>query len=764
MTVQTTTNVASFNGNGVAQIFPIGFKFNRAEDIVAWITDLTTGTATKLTLNSDYTVSGAGDDSGGVINVTSAPATGKQLKVSRIVDLLQLTDLRNQGKFFAEVHEDAFDLLTMIAQQQQEEIDSTLRVAVSDPSPKRLPPIAQRAGRIMAFDENGDPTTAVPVVDSTAELRLELEGSEGSALVGYGTGSVKDALDEALIKEAPPPILPSPLLVEQHVTGFFGRGMLAAEPTNDVGEQNFSSSASVGATTIPVAVTTPFKVGGSLVIRYPSGKYVPHFISAVDAGSLGIIPGLHEAVTSADQVARTWFDTSHPGRFYTRYLAQRVATATGLESNTPDSPRVYFSQYDSNPAAGADVLTPIGTALVNYYDEDNVGSGGINSLPVVRLVGRTAFIDVVAIGDGARTPTFDLPGSLNLHFRALLSTNSADSTVTINLVDNAGAITRIGQLLPGFDNVTPRYRNFLFRTVGNKGPYHVQITNNTAGDRVHVDQLEIFEASSAGRIIDAESSPKIVALGDSWVAGYLEGSIQREPLTNQLAAELPNATIINAGVGGNTVQDLLARFDTDVAPHNPDYVVINTGTNDAANPASGTFFPNAVDFFQKTYAELLGRIQSIGARPIIIGLPALAETQGTSVNWEQNNRARTYSRYLYKNFAQTVTGAVPITLTESSGNADTGYTKYSDGRLEWWVTTTVSMATTNDQTINPPAGASPVGQVRLTASLISLNSGGTPAAWASHTLRGGNPALLNITAAGTSTSETIIVNGVGRWK
>lgn len=599
-------------------------------------------------------------------------------------------------------------------------------------------------------------------------LRSELAAPNGAEKVGYGSRTVKEALDEALSEKPIPvdPVIPAPLLVEQHVTGFFGRGMLAAEPTNNVGEQNFSGPASIGATTIPVADTTPFKVGGSLVIRYPSGKYVPHFISAVGAGSLGIIPGLHEAVTSSDQLARTWFDTSHPGRFYIRYLAQRVSSVTGLESNTPVGPRVYFSQYDSNPAAGADVLTPVGTALVNYYDENNVGSGGFDSLPVVRLVGRTAFIDVVAVGDGARTPTFSLPGSLNLHFRALLSTDSVLSTVTIELLDGAGRVTRIGQMKPGTGNVTPRYRNFLFRTVGNAGPYRVQITSDKAGDRIRVDQLEIFEASSVGRIIDPESSPKIVALGDSWVAGYLAGSVQREPLTTQLAAELPNATIINAGLGGNAVQDLLARFDTDVAPHKPDYVVINTGTNDAANPASVTFFPNAVDFFQKTYAELLGKIQSIGARPIIIGLPALAETQGASVNWEQNNRARTYSRYLYKNFAQTAagTGVAPVTVTESSGNADTGYTKYSDGRLEWWVTTTVSMATTNDQTINPPAGANPVGRVRLTANLVSLNSGGTLAAWASHTLRGGNPALLNITAVGISTSETIIVNGVGRWK
>ncbi|STT78961.1 Uncharacterised protein [Klebsiella pneumoniae] len=40
------------------------------------------------------------------------------------------TDLRNQGKFFAEVHEDAFDKLTMLIQQ----CFSFLRLALRKPS------------------------------------------------------------------------------------------------------------------------------------------------------------------------------------------------------------------------------------------------------------------------------------------------------------------------------------------------------------------------------------------------------------------------------------------------------------------------------------------------------------------------------------------------------------------------------------------------------------------------------------------------------
>lgn len=197
MTVQTNTNVASFNGNGVTQIFPIAFKFNSDTDLVVLLVDDATGTISQLTLNSDYTVSGEGDEDGGLINVVVAPASGKRLKVTRLVDILQLTDLRNQGKFFAEVHEDALDLLTMIAQQHDTGIRSALRVAESDPEPARLPPVAQRAGRLMAFDQDGNPTTALPIADSSTALRDELASNGGAAIIGTAAGkTVEQRLDE----------------------------------------------------------------------------------------------------------------------------------------------------------------------------------------------------------------------------------------------------------------------------------------------------------------------------------------------------------------------------------------------------------------------------------------------------------------------------------------------------------------------------------------------------------------------------------------
>ncbi len=94
-----------------------------------------------------------------------------------------------------------------------------------------------------------------------------------------------------------------------------------------------------------------------------------------------------------------------------------------------------------------------------------------------------------------------------------------------------------------------------------------------------------------------------VLLGDSW---FDEGSIH-----NRLIHKLPNASIINQGIGGNTTQDLLDRFDSDVTPNNPDYVWILSGTNDYWQGVSTTQYKANLD-------TLINKSKAIGAKVIII--------------------------------------------------------------------------------------------------------------------------------------------------
>lgn len=129
MTVSTEVDHNDYTGNGVTTSFPYTFRIFKKSDLTVQVADLNEN-ITVLALDTDYSVTGAGTYSGGNVVLMSPLANGWQISISRDLPVTQETDLRNQGKFFAEVHEDAFDKLTMLIQQ----CFSFLRLALRKPS------------------------------------------------------------------------------------------------------------------------------------------------------------------------------------------------------------------------------------------------------------------------------------------------------------------------------------------------------------------------------------------------------------------------------------------------------------------------------------------------------------------------------------------------------------------------------------------------------------------------------------------------------
>ncbi|HHN9748955.1 TPA: hypothetical protein ACP7RS_000920 [Escherichia coli] len=116
MTVSTEVDHNEYTGNGVTTSFPYTFRVFNKSDLVVQVIDLDDN-ITVLALDTDYTVTGAGGYTGGNVILTTALENGFRISIARELPVTQETDLRNQGKFFAEVHEDAFDKLTMLIQQ-----------------------------------------------------------------------------------------------------------------------------------------------------------------------------------------------------------------------------------------------------------------------------------------------------------------------------------------------------------------------------------------------------------------------------------------------------------------------------------------------------------------------------------------------------------------------------------------------------------------------------------------------------------------------
>ena len=70
---------------------------------------------------------------------------------------------------------------------------------------------------------------------------------------------------------------------------------------------------------------------------------------------------------------------------------------------------------------------------------------------------------------------------------------------------------------------------------------------------------------------------KIVCHGDSLTEA---ADIDQKDRWPALIEDRLNVHVINSGIGGDTSGGLLARFNTDVVRHNPDFAIIMAGTND----------------------------------------------------------------------------------------------------------------------------------------------------------------------------------------
>jgi len=159
MTVSTTTNRASYSGNGSTTAFAYGFKIFADADLTV-IIRASTGVETTKTLSTHYNVSGAGSASGGNVTFTSGniPASGETIVILRELTLTQGTDYIANDPFPAESHEDALDRLTMITQQLSEETGRSLKLSQTNTiaTAEFTVGATARANKILGFDTNGD--------------------------------------------------------------------------------------------------------------------------------------------------------------------------------------------------------------------------------------------------------------------------------------------------------------------------------------------------------------------------------------------------------------------------------------------------------------------------------------------------------------------------------------------------------------------------------------------------------------------------------
>lgn len=214
MTVSTTSNKITYNGDASTTTFSFTFPGVSASDIKVYLTD-SAGTVTGPLASSLYTVvltpavSPNPTGIGGSVTypLTGSPiALGVMLTIIRTLPLTQPTSLSNQGTLYPTAIEEAFDDVVMQVQQLNELLGRQITVAVSDSTPTALPAAAARAGLYMAFDSSGNPTAVAgststnpvssamtPVVGAaTLALARTAMGLGNMATEAIGTGLQDD--------------------------------------------------------------------------------------------------------------------------------------------------------------------------------------------------------------------------------------------------------------------------------------------------------------------------------------------------------------------------------------------------------------------------------------------------------------------------------------------------------------------------------------------------------------------------------------------
>lgn len=194
MSLSSTTNRVSYTGNGTTATYSYTFKIYAQTDLKVIVKNTSTGAETVLTISTDYTVTGVSDTSGGtIVLVDDSQAwidgsgyldTGYTLTIRRVRPLTQTADIRNQGDFYAEVHEDVFDKLTMVDQQQQDEIDRSVKLPdtiLSSTFDPTLPADIGTANAALVVNSSGDGFDMGPTTTQISSAESNATAAAASA-------------------------------------------------------------------------------------------------------------------------------------------------------------------------------------------------------------------------------------------------------------------------------------------------------------------------------------------------------------------------------------------------------------------------------------------------------------------------------------------------------------------------------------------------------------------------------------------------------
>ena len=200
MTIETPIlQVEKYAGDGVTKTFGFGFRTFSTADVVVVATDAS-GVESVLNPESDFYITSNSSGIGGTVTLASALPKNAVLVITRKIPIKQEIDLVNQGEFYAETIETAFDRLTAIAQDMYEQLGRTLVVPITENSTPQqvLENILTVAATANGYAEAAKAVHEDVVVKYDEILEIKDQVEDQAAVFEGALESIENARDDAV--------------------------------------------------------------------------------------------------------------------------------------------------------------------------------------------------------------------------------------------------------------------------------------------------------------------------------------------------------------------------------------------------------------------------------------------------------------------------------------------------------------------------------------------------------------------------------------
>lgn len=392
-----------------------------------------------------------------------------------------------------------------------------------------------------------------------AILRQDLADTDGTGLVGRGAGTLEDALDAIeldivnIYSEASYSENAGPQLMDMHYGVLRGAGFLNGVEPGGVTTTTTTSSVASGQT-IPVASNASYSIGQLIAYQATNGDFYSAVVLSLPVNQIIIRTPIESPISSGALIANFYTNESHP----TVYGYNAIADQSIRELSTKRSISARWVPADGLVSLGSTSIADLAT--VSY---DNPGSSNTPSKRVI----------TTGLNTGARTEFFTLPaGQYIARFRLtpnLIGSSDISVAASLGVIESTSVEITIASMQVSGNTPTVGELHFFKK---HDSTVAFRVLNTGAGTLwTALAEVEIVKVEANTKTLDRGTH---VLLGDSWFA--------QTGIFERLQVRLPNATIINSGVGGNRSDQLVARFDTDVTPNNPQFVWVMAGTNDVA--------------------------------------------------------------------------------------------------------------------------------------------------------------------------------------